>query len=103
MFELLDGFDLSKETIMALEEVCTEDEVKELENCIDRFYSSIMYLREIGVNNDTIENIIKEDYHILIAGRTNIERALKKINNLDGFIQMLNNDIKYMSYLKNVN
>ena len=103
MKELLEGFDLSNETVDSLEDVLTVGEKRELENCIERFYSSIMYLREIGVNNETIENIILEDHHILIAGRKNIERALSKFNNLQGFVQLLNEDLSYMSHLKNVN
>lgn len=103
MFELLDGFDLSKETIDFLEETCSPSERRELENCIDRFYSSIMYLREIGVTNKTIEDIITTDHHILLAGKENIKRALSKIDNLNAYVTLLNSDIKYMNNLKNKN
>ncbi len=103
MFELLEGFDLSNETIKTLEKICSDNEKKELENCIDRFYSSIMYLREIGVTNNTIEQIILTDHHILLAGKENIQRALSKISNLNAYVSLLNNDISYMDNLKNKN
>ena len=103
MVELLEGFDISLKTTNILEENLTSSEKEELENCIERFYSAITYLREIGVSNETIEEIILEDHHVLIAGRKNIETALSKINNIQGFVQMLNNDVNYMSFLKNIN
>lgn len=103
MFELLEGFYLSEEIINFLEEICSDSERREIKNCVGRFYSSVMYLREIGVTNKTIEDIIAIDHHVLLAGKDEIKRALSKIDNLNDFVALLNSDIKYMNYLKNKN
>ncbi len=98
--EYLISIGISEDTINYLKKHCTKIEINSMNNCIDRLESSILYLREIGVNNNTIESILKEDYHVLMPGKKYLEISLSKVRDIKEFVILINENIEYMEYLR---
>lgn len=95
----LEDIGISLNTIQILEENCTNIEKKEAYDCCERIFSSIRYLRSIGVLDSVIENILIEDHHILIPGEKYLKRAISKVDE-KVLVSYLNNNVNYMYYLK---
>lgn len=100
--EYLVSIGISKEVLDELKEDLTKGEIESINNCLDRLESSILYLREIGVKNSVIEEIILLDYHVLMPGRKYLEIALSKIQDVNYFVAALNENIEYVEYLRNI-
>jgi len=77
-----------------------ETEKTSIELNSDNISSSIKYLKSIGVKLKTIEEILYEDYTILMPGESKLKVA---VSNTDSelFVKQLNENPKYMIYLKN--
>ena len=100
--EYLIKLGISKSVIDELKENLTKGEKESIENCLGRLESSILYLREIGVKNHRIEEILLLDHHMLMPGRAHLEVALSKLNNIDDFVAAINERVEYMEYLGNI-
>lgn len=93
---------ISKSTLDFLKTNCTKEEIISITNCMSRLESSILYLRELGVNNEIIEQIIMIDYHVLMPGRKHLEIALSKLQDINQFVSSINEHVEYMDYLRNI-
>lgn len=91
------NFDKSK--YEEIQNIYTEEEKREISTCEDTITSSIFYLRSIGVNNSTIENIMLYDYHILVPGEKYLKKAVSKVNK-EQLVLAINSNIEYSRYLK---
>lgn len=107
--EELKNMGISAETIAWLEDNTTDGEQTSICLCMARLTSSILYLREIGVKDSVIEEILRTDHHVLMPGRTHLEHALSKldhpdseIKNIPAFVDAINKDLGYMDYLMNI-
>lgn len=100
--ECLKNLGISLETINYLKDSCIEEELESIEHCIDRIESSILYLREIGVKNSVIEEILRIDFHVLMPGRKYLEKSLYKLKSVDDFVKAINEHVEYMDYLMNI-
>lgn len=98
--KFLEEFGIGVGTIEMLERICSNDEIKSLEYNADILYGSIEYLKSIGLTIETIEKIMIEDHHILIAGENHLRKAVNKVDK-NKLVSALNNNIEYMCYLKN--
>lgn len=98
--EFLTELNISSETINLIDEVYSDVEKDEIIMCQIEIVSSIKYLRELGVIDKMIEEILVEDYHILTPGRLYLKKAVAKVNK-DALVSALNKDISYSKYLKN--
>jgi len=99
--DFLKEFEISDETINVIKEnFCIQDQ-EEIINSQDRIYSSILYLREIGVNNNIIEDIILEDYSLLVPGEDKIRFALSKIGEKE-FVRLIEEDFMNYKYLNDI-
>lgn len=100
--EYLIKIGISKEVLDDMKEDCTKAEIEGIINCMGRLESSILYLRELGVKNSVIEEILIIDHHVLLPGRKHLEVALSKLQSIDDFVVAINEHIEYMDYLKNI-
>ena len=97
--KFLEEFGISAPTIEMLEKNCSKAEIRNAEYNADVLYYAIEYLRSIGLTTRTIEKIMVEDYHILIAGEANLRKAVDKVDK-NVLVAALNNNVEYMYYLK---
>ena len=100
--KFLDEMGISEETIEILEDMCNEDEKEAALSSADKLYSSILYLRNIGITNQAIEEILIEDHHVLLVGKEKLDRAISKTDRAS-LIKALNEDVRYITYLKDTN
>ena len=100
--EYLIKIGISKEVVQEIKDNSTKGEIESIINCMGRLESSIIYLRELGVKNSVIEEILVLDYHVLMPGRKHLEVALSKLNNINDFVQAINENVEYMEYLENI-
>lgn len=100
--EYLIKIGISPKVVEFLKQDCTDIEKDAIGNCMGRLESSILYLREIGVLNSVIEEILMEDYHVLMPGRELLEKSLSHIDSIEKFVSLINQDIEYMDYLTNI-
>lgn len=98
----LNEMDISENTIEILDDICSEEEKEAALSSIDKLYSSITYLRSIGITNKIIEKILIEDHHVLLLGEEKIKKAISKYDKT-ALIKALNEDIKYIDYLRDTN
>lgn len=100
--EYLIKIGISKEVLDKIKENSTKGEIESIINCMGRLESSILYLRELGVKNSVIEEILTIDHHVLLPGRKHLEVALSKLNNINDFVSAINEHVEYMNYLENI-
>lgn len=100
--EYLIKIGISKDVLDKIKENSTKSEIESIINCMGRLESSILYLREIGVKNSVIEEILVIDHHILLPGRKHLEIALSKLKNINDFVVAINEHVEYMQYLENI-
>lgn len=94
----LNEFGISPDTIELLETMLDNDEKELFNDCIDYVFSSINYLKEIGITLETIEKILIENPNLLLAGDYNLKKAVNKVD-CASLVEALNNDIRYIVYL----
>jgi len=99
MVKFLKEFNISDNTIKILDENFTPEEVEEANSLADRLYSSIVFLRNIGVSENIIESILIEDHHILLVGDKMLKKSVSKVNQ-EALVNALNQNVNYMYYLK---
>lgn len=100
--EYLIKIGISKEVIQEIKDNSTKGEIESIINCMGRLESSILYLRELGVKNSVIEEILVTDHHILLPGRKHLEVALSKLKDVNDFVKAINEHVEYMEYLENI-
>ena len=93
-------FGISESTITILNDICSEEEKDTAILCSDRINSSISYLKSIGVTNETIEELMIDDYTLFMPGEEKLAKAISKVNK-ELFVEYINSDISYSKYLKN--
>ena len=93
---------ISNRVLEELNNNCTDLEKETIVNCLGRLESSILYLRELGVRNDVIEEILIRDYHVLMPGRKHLEASLDKLADINQFVSAINEHVEYMDYLTNI-
>ena len=99
--KFLSEFDISEKTIEILENILIEEDKETIKNHADRIYSSILYLRKIGINEEQIEKILIEEYEIFMLGKENLAKAVSKVNQ-QLLVNSLNKNIGYRHYLKDI-
>ena len=62
---------------------------------IDRIYSSIEYLKEIGIN--CIDKILINRFDIVLRGRKSLEESYQNMGNKN-VVNQINKDVKYAYY-----
>lgn len=100
--EYLIKIGISKEVVEEVKDNLTKGELESIINCMGRLESSILYLRELGVRNDVMEKKLIIDHHVLMPGRSHLEIALSKLNNVNDFVVAINEHVEYMDYLRNI-
>lgn len=100
--EYLIKLGISKEVVEEVVKNSTKGEIESIINCMGRLESSILYLRELGVNNSVIEEILVRDYHVLMPGRKHLEASLSKLKDINQFVVAINEHVEYMDYLTNI-
>ncbi len=100
--EYLIKIGISKDVLDTLKENCTKSELDSIVNCMGRLESSVLYLRDLGVRNDVIEEILVIDHHVLLPGKTHLEVALSKLKDIKQFVTAINEHVEYMDYLRNI-
>ena len=100
--EQVNQFNISQESIDLIKLNYSQDELDSMRNNQNKIESSIMLLKEIGVTDKTIEDIIVCEYNVLIPGREYLIKALAKIGDIQKFVSLLNEDINYIDYLSDI-
>lgn len=95
-------FNISQESIDLMKLNYSQAELDSMKNNQSKLLSSIMLLKEIGVTDKTIEEILICEYSVLMPGREYLIRALAKIGDVRKFVSLLNEDINYVDYLSDI-
>ena len=96
-FLLYEGVD--KKVVDYLEETYSEQEKNIILLASEKICSSIRYLREIGVTKNTIDEILYEDYSVLLPGVNKLMKSVSRLNK-EKFVESLNTDLKFLDLLK---
>ena len=89
---------ISNETISVLNEICLPIEKSSAESNKEFIFSSIEYLKSIGIDNKTIEDILVFDYHYLMPGADMLKKSVDK-NGVDIVVKKINEDLDNLTYL----
>lgn len=98
--DFLRSLNYSDESINLIKVNHSDGEIKDIINRQDSVISSILYLRELGVSEDRIMDLLIGEHHLLLPGREYLEKAIAKINNVSEYVRKLNEDITYADYLE---
>lgn len=90
---------IRRKTVDILNSNLLDIEKQELVFLEDRVTESIIYLMQIGIKIEAIDDILLEDYHILIPGKDKLQKAIGKHGG-DSFVRMINENSDYMNYLR---
>ena len=99
--KLFEEFGLRKEIVDRLTYGLTEESLKNIMVRSSDIFSSIQYLRQVGVNENVIEDILLNDYELLVPGEDKIKKAFEKFNGIN-LVTLLNSNSEYMYYLENI-
>ena len=93
---------ISSDVVESMKICYSENEINSIETNPKDLVSSILLLREIGVSEDIINEILIFDYHVLMPGRKALLNALSKIGDIPKFFDSLNEDITNLEYLTDI-
>ena len=97
--EFLLDLNISEITIELLDDIYSDVEKEEIITCQNEITSSIKYLRNIGIKDNVIEEILIDDYHFLTPGEFYLKKAVSKVDQ-KSLVIALNENLDYAFYLK---
>ena len=99
--DFLSNLGITNETIQSIKHQCIDDvEISQFYLYKSSIESSVLLMRRIGVRQEAIEEILKENFRIFLPGEEYLKDVLAKINDINSFVEKLNSDpIQYCDYL----